>query len=257
MQLKVFPKSLFILIALSLGACAATQVKEGSEPAKRTIEDVRAEGVLADGEQSALEVYDPWEGYNRWMYNFNARFDRYVFLPVSNTYKTILPDFARTGVRNFFRNLGEFRNTANALLQGKPAQSGRSLGRLAINTTIGIAGLFDPATNIGLNYQKEDFGQTLGVWGVGPGPFFVLPILGPSTLRDAPSLIPDSAAHPIYKPFPWLIELKDEELLALAIFEGIDTRSRIGFRYYGMGSPYEYLWVRKLWLEYRQLQIEK
>lgn len=251
MQLNAITKILFILIALSLGACAATQVKEGSEPAKRTIDD-----VLPEGEEPALIVHDPWEGYNRWMYNFNAKFDRYIFLPVVGAYK-VLPSFARTGVHNFFRNLGEFRNTANALLQGKPVQSGRSLGRLAINTTIGIAGLFDPATNFGLNYQKEDFGQTLGVWGVGPGPFFVLPILGPSTLRDAPSLIPDSAIHPIYKPFPWLVELNDEELLALAILEGIDTRSRIGFRYYGMGSPYEYLWVRKLWLEYRQLQIEK
>lgn len=252
LNLNLLFKLVCIFIVLSLSACAATQVKEGSEPAKRTIDD-----VLTEGEDPALVVHDPWEGYNRWMYNFNAKFDRYIFLPVVGAYTTILPSFARTGVRNFFRNLGEFRNITNALLQGRPVQSSRSLGRLAVNTTIGIAGLFDPATKFGMFYQKEDFGQTLGVWGVGPGPFLVLPILGPSTLRDAPSLIPDSAIHPVYKPFPWLIELNDEELIAMAIVEGIDTRSRIGFRYYGMGSPYEYLWVRNLWLEYRQLQIEK
>lgn len=251
MNIKSLIKPACLLVVLSLSACAATQVNEGSEPAKRTIDD-----VLPEGEKPALEIHDPWEGYNRWMYNFNARFDRYIFLPVVSAYE-VLPGFARTGIHNFFRNLREFSNIANALLQGKPVQSGRSLGRLAVNTTIGIAGLFDPATNFGLYHQREDFGQTLGVWGVGPGPFLVLPILGPSTLRDAPSLIPDAAVHPVYKPFPWLIELNDEELLALGIVDGIDTRSNLGFRYYDMGSPYEYLWVRNLWLEYRQLQIEK
>lgn len=251
MNSKPLIKLACIILVLSISACAATQVKEGSEPAQRTIED-----VLPEGEKVALEVHDPWEGYNRWMYDFNAKFDRYVFLPVVDAYK-VLPIFARTGVSNIFRNLGEFRNITNALLQGKPVQSGSSLGRLGVNTTIGILGLFDPATKFGLYHQKEDFGQTLGVWGVGPGPFLVLPILGPSTLRDGPSLIPDAAIHPIYKPFPWLVELNNDELLVMSGIDAIDTRSNLGFRYYEMGSPFEYIWVRNLWLEYRQLQIEK
>jgi len=251
MKFKAFTKILFILIALCLSGCAATKVKEGSNPAKRTIND-----VLPEGEKPLLIANDPWEGYNRWMYDFNAKFDRYIFLPAVSAYQ-VLPGFARTGIHNFFRNFREFKNILNALLQGNPAQSGRSLGRLAINTTIGVAGLFDPATNFGLNYQEEDFGQTLGVWGVGPGPFVVLPILGPSTLRDALSLIPDTVVHPVYEPTAWLYELDSEELAALAIVDAINRRSGIGFRYYGMGSPFEYQWIRMMWLEYRQLQIKK
>ncbi len=241
-----------LVVTFGLTSCATTPDESDSEPAKRTIEE-----VMEPGEELATTVYDPWEGYNRWMYNFNAKFDRYLFLPVVSGYKTVLPQFARDGIFNVFRNLGEFRNIANSLLQAKPVQSGRSLGRFVVNSTIGVGGLFDPATSFGLYFQREDFGQTLGVWGVGPGPYLVLPLLGPNTLRDSTSFLVDAAIHPIYEPYPWLFELKTEELYAVAVLEGVEVRSRLGFKYYEMGSPYEYILVRKLWLEYRQLQIEK
>ena len=243
---------LAVIVAIMSG-CATTQPEVSGEPAKKQLSDVLSEDdILALG-----EVYDPWEGYNRWMYNFNASFDRNIFIPTVNAYRWVLPEFARTGINNFFSNLGEFRNLANALLQGKFKQSGNTLGRLAVNTTIGIAGLMDPATDFGLYEHKEDFGQTLGYWGVGPGPFLVLPILGPSTLRDAPHYLVDPIYHPIYPPYPWLAEINIWEAMAIATLEGIDTRSNIGFEYYQTGTPFEYTWVRSLWLEYRKLQIEK
>ena len=249
----ILSKIFFISVALSLVACASTKVDDGDEPAKRRLED-----VLQEGDEIAIkDFYDPWEGYNRWMYDFNARFDRYIFIPTVNAYKAILPEFARTGIHNFFKNIGEFSNLANSILQAKPVQSGRTLGRLVVNSTIGIGGLFDPATSFGFYHQDEDFGQTLGRWGVGPGPFFVLPIAGPSTLRDAPSQIVDRIFHPIYEPYPWLVDIKSEEALAIGVVNAIDTRANIGFRYYSMGTPFEYLWVRNFWLEYRDLQISK
>jgi phospholipid-binding lipoprotein MlaA len=242
-----------ILIVLALSACATSQPTNGEEPAKRQISDVLSEGDII----ASNEFYDPWQGYNRWMYDFNAKFDRYIFIPTVNTYKTVLPSFARKGIHNFFSNLGEFSNLANSLLQGKVNQSGRTFGRLAVNSTLGIGGLMDPATNFGLYHQSEDLGQTLGHWGVGQGPYLVLPILGPSTLRDAPSSIVDRLYHPLYEPYPWLVDIKSSEALAIGAINSIDTRANIGFQYYETGSPFEYLWVRNLFMEYRELEVNK
>lgn len=251
--MRLFTHLIFVFVLLSLGACATTQPDVGDQPAQIEVSD-----VLHSGDEIAVRAfYDPWEGYNRWMYNFNARFDRYVFLPAVNVYRAILPEIARTGIHNFFSNLGEFRNLANSVLQGKVNQSGRTLGRLVVNSTLGIGGLMDPATGFGLYHQREDLGQTLGHWGIGPGPYFVLPILGPSTLRDAPGSIVDRVYHPVYEPYPWLVDIKSGEALALGVLNGVDTRANIGFQYYEMGTPFEYLWTRNLWLEYRELEVKK
>jgi phospholipid-binding lipoprotein MlaA len=253
MIIRTLFQHFLILFVLGLGACATTQPDVGDEPAKRQLSD-----VLQEGDEVAVKAfYDPWEGYNHWMYNFNAKFDRYIFIPTVNAYKTILPGFTRTGIHNAFKNLGEISNLANSLLQAKPKQFGLTFGRFVVNSTIGIGGLLDPATKMGLYHQNEDFGQTLGHWGVGPGPYFMMPILGPSTLRDAPSNIVDRIFHPVYEPAPWLVEIKSEEQLAIGVVNAIDTRANIGFRYYEMGSPFEYYWTRNLWLEYRQLEISK
>lgn len=253
MKARSFFQVSLILFALGLGACASTQPDVGDETATRQLSDV----LPAGDEIVVKDFYDPWEGYNHWMYNFNARFDRYIFIPTVNAYKSVVPGIARTGIHNFFKNLGEFSNLANLLLQAKPTQFGRTFGRLVVNSTIGIGGLMDPATSFGLYHQNEDFGQTLGHWGLGPGPYFILPIVGPSTLRDAPSKIIDRIFHPVYEPVPWLVDIKSEEQLALGLLNGVDTRANIGFRYYEMGSPFEYYWIRNFWLEYRKLQISK
>lgn len=129
-------------------------------------------------------VQDPWEGFNRSIFAFNETFDRYAFKPVAQAYRKVMPELAVRAVSNFFANLGEPLNLINNLLQGKPEDALTSGGRFVFNTTFGLAGLIDVATTFELPEQSEDFGQTLGYWGAGSGPFLMLPFLGPSTVRD-------------------------------------------------------------------------
>jgi phospholipid-binding lipoprotein MlaA len=150
---------------------------------------------------------DPYEGFNRSIYKFNAKLDKYFFKPVSDGYRFITPDFVETGVSNFFNNLKGINVVLNDVLQGKFQQSASDAGRFLTNTTIGVAGLFDVASKLGLEHNVEDFGQTLAVWGVGEGPYLVLPIMGPTTIRDGGGLIVDKAANPgTYVPFTGVIE---------------------------------------------------
>lgn len=128
---------------------------------------------------------DPLEGLNRGTYAFNDAMDRAILKPVAQGYKAVTPDFVRSGVSNVFTNLGEVSVAVNNLLQGKPGNAASDVGRFLVNSTIGILGLFDVATPMGLEKHEEDFGQTLGRWGVGSGPYLVIPFLGPSTFRDA------------------------------------------------------------------------
>jgi len=127
---------------------------------------------------------DPLEGYNRAMFKFNDGVDKAIIKPVASGYKAVMPGFARTGVTNFFSNLGDIWIGINNVLQGKVGAGASDFGRFAINTTVGIFGLFDVASNAGLDKHNEDFGQTLGRWGVGSGAYVVLPFLGPSSVRD-------------------------------------------------------------------------
>lgn len=130
---------------------------------------------------------DPWEGYNRSMYEFNDTVDKAVLKPIAQGYVKVTPGFVQQGVSNFFDNLQDLGTGLNNLLQGKFTEGAGDLGRLVVNSTIGILGLWDVATPMGLEKHNEDFGQTLGWWGVPPGPYFIIPLLGPSTLRDAPA----------------------------------------------------------------------
>jgi len=132
---------------------------------------------------------DPLEGYNRAMFGFNEGVDKAIIKPLASGYKTVMPEFARTGVTNFFANLGDLWIGINNILQGKVGAGASDFGRFAINSTIGIVGLFDIASNAGFEKHNEDFGQTLGRWGVGNGAYVVLPILGPSSVRDGLSLL--------------------------------------------------------------------
>lgn len=127
---------------------------------------------------------DPWEKSNRRVHNFNKGLDRWVVRPVTTGYRTVVPKPARTAVSNAYGNYGEPANFINAVLQGKLAQAFRTLDRFILNSTLGIAGISDVATNMGRPKEPEDFGQTLARWGVKSGPYMVLPLFGPSTLRD-------------------------------------------------------------------------
>jgi phospholipid-binding lipoprotein MlaA len=139
---------------------------------------------------------DPWESWNRGVYKVNDKLDRAVAKPLARTYVRFVPNPIRIGVTNFFDNLNTPTVMVNDALQGKLLAAGNDLGRFLLNSTVGLAGLLDPATSVGMAHNNEDFGQTLGVWGVHPGPFVELPLLGPSDLRDAPAKVVDTYTNP-------------------------------------------------------------
>lgn len=155
---------------------------------------------------AAAGPVDPWENWNRKVFAFNEAIDRAVLEPVARTYRDVVPEMLRTGVSNFFGNIGDVWSTANHFLQGKVG-SGFEMGmRVLTNTLFGLGGVLDPATEMRLPRRSEDFGQTLGVWGLPAGPYVVLPLLGPSSVRDtaglpldryagAPSLYLDANAY--------------------------------------------------------------
>jgi phospholipid-binding lipoprotein MlaA len=200
-SLRPFRQGLFSGVCLlALSAC-------GTVP-NRPADDAAAAGGTAQtgavtdnsGANGAAEnrdnAHDPLEGFNRAMYTFNDKFDRYLLKPVAKGYRAITPKPVSKGISNFFRNLHDPGIMLNNLLQGKPGQAASDLGRFLVNSTVGIAGLFDVATKWGMQKHNEDFGQTLAVWGVGDGPYLVLPFFGPSNMRDGPSLIVDWETYP-------------------------------------------------------------
>ena len=249
---------MLLVVFVFLAGCGTAPVRQEPEiPAKRPV----SEYVKPD-ETAAIDAYDPWEPMNRRIYIFNAIFDNVIFLPVVNAYEFVLPTFVRKGITNFFNNLMEVPILMNSLLQFKFEKAVNTFGRIMINTTVGVGGLIDVATlNDGIQREDEDFGQTLGFFGLGPGPYLVLPILGPSDLRDTAGLVVDTAVYSLM--VGELIELTglgspEDDILnySLSALYAIDKRSNEPFRYYKTGSPFEYDLIRKLYLIKRQFQIE-
>ena len=145
---------------------------------------------------------DPLEPFNRGVYKFNDTVDKAVLKPTAQGYAAVVPDPVRGGVTNFFQNLRDVTNAFNDLLQGKFSAAATDVGRVVVNSTVGILGVFDVASRVGLTKHNEDFGQTLGVWGLRDGPYLVLPILGPSTVRDSGGLVVDYFTDPEFYIFP-------------------------------------------------------
>lgn len=141
--------------------------------------------VLLAGCAAAPSKVDPWEPMNRGLYQVNEAIDKVVLKPAVTIYTRLVPSFARTGVSNFFNNIEDAFSAVNGLLQAKPQKAGDDLGRVVTNTFFGLGGLVDVASSAGIERGNEDFGQTLAVWGVNSGPYLFLPLLGPSTVRDA------------------------------------------------------------------------
>ena len=252
--IRVYPVLLALCLALTLAGCATTSVKLPPEvPALHSVNEFSDDEYIA-------RIDDPWEGFNRSIYKFNYNFDKYLFLPVVSGYEFLTPTFVQTGVSNFFNNIGEIRTLYNSLFQAKGEKSLTTLGRFVTNSTIGIAGLFDPATSFGMKRQNEDFGQTLGVWGAGAGPYVVLPILGPNTVRSTAGFAVDSGIRygivAAIDPFPNYehIELAKTGVTTL---EAVDVRHQQKFRYYESGYPFEYYMVRFLYHEKRELETLK
>lgn len=165
---------LLLVTLLATSGCASTQTAENANPE------------------------DPWEGFNRKVFAFNDVVDRYTLKPIARGYRNITPDPVQTGVGNFFSNLGELRTALNSVLQGKPDNAGLATSRFLINSTVGIGGLLDYATLMEITADEEDFGQTLAVWGWEDSRYLVLPLLGPSTLRDTTGLPADMTSYPVY-----------------------------------------------------------
>jgi len=199
---------------------------------------------LTPADAPSIDSYDPWERMNRFTYRFNARFDETIFLPVVYGYDH-LPAPIRSGVHNFFQNLDEVKTIVNYAVQLQPAAGVHSLGRFLINSTIGIGGLLDIATKLNLASEPTGLSMTLSRWGLHPGPYLVLPILGPSTLRDSVGLLGDFGV-------PYGINLfnlyRGNKTWAFGVLDSVDQRSRTNFRYYATGSPFEYETVRFLYV---------
>jgi len=249
--IKLCFRLLGITALLGLAACSTTPVQQGE-----VISPVfSAEDVLGEDVTYAGDIYDPWQGFNRAMYRFNYRFDKYIMLPSVKGYQAITPDFAEKGVHNFVNNIKSISTIINSALQLHGKKTLQTTGRFAVNTTIGILGLFDVATRMDIPHHREDFGQTLGRWGVGNGPYIVLPLLGPSNLRDATGIGVDWWAFNEID----VMDFDDHEWrrLVYGVLNALDTRANVAFRYYETGSPLEYRMVRMLYTTKRQLDVAK
>jgi phospholipid-binding lipoprotein MlaA len=214
--------------------------------------DANAPPPLTPADAPSMYTYDPLERINRFTYRFNARFDEHVFLPVANGYRRI-PATVRSSVHNFFRNLAEIPSTVNYGLQWRLGNSARSLGRFVINSTLGIGGLFDVASRFKLSDDQTGFGATLATWGVHPGPYLVIPLLGPSTLRDGTGFLGDYVLDYGIN----IVDLyRGYQSYGLGVVNAVDQRANIDFRYYGSGSPFEYETIRFLYVHRDLIQDE-
>ena len=190
---KVYTFLLLAAAAFSLAGCSTAPVLTEGEAIIPP--EFAADRVLSqEAEYLDREVVsDPWEGFNRTMYRFNYRFDKYVFLPAVSAYQFITPDPVEKGIHNFFRNIQDVTTLLNSILQLNLKKTMNTTTRLAVNSTVGLLGFLDIANDV--PRSDEDFGQTLGYWGVGNGPFLVLPVLGPSNVRDGVGLGVDWLAY--------------------------------------------------------------
>jgi phospholipid-binding lipoprotein MlaA len=196
------------------------------------------------------QSYDPWEGFNRRMHRFNNAVDRRVATPLARAYVAVAPRPVRLGVSNFFHNLGQPVSALNALLQGKPGQALQSLGRFVMNTTLGIGGIFDPASDAKLPNRSEDLGQTLGVWGWKQSRYVEVPLFGPRTVRDLFGMAGDAPLAPLRQ-----VEM-DKARVFLQGLQLVDLRTQL-FAVDGMreGAADDYALVRDSWLQRRNYQI--
>ena len=225
------------VVLLGLGACATTRGPD-TDPA----------GPAADA-TDVDETYDPFEGFNRAMYTFNTKLDDYVLKPVAKGYRAAVPGPARRGVSNFFANIREPMVMLNDALQGKFKYAASDLGRFLTNSTLGVFGIFDVASRMGLEKREEDFGQTLAVWGVAEGPYLVLPFFGPSGFRDGAGLVGN------YYTYPLTYMEETSTAWKLYAVETVDTRARYldaGDILYEAAGDDPYTFVREAYRQRRR-----
>lgn len=198
------------------------------------------------------KVNDPWEGYNRLMYSFNTKFDKYLVRPVGVAYDTVVPDVVQRRVTSFFSNLKEPRTLVNQLLQGQPVGAATTLGRFVINTTAGVGGMFDPASEWELDRADEDLGQTFASWGWDDSRYFVVPLYGPKTVRDFVSGFGDSPLNPT-----GYIDNQGVSIALKVVQIGSMRSAALPLDKMRAEALDEYTFVRDAWMQKRKSQIAK
>lgn len=237
-------KKLLIFITLLLTLFLFTGCSTQHVVKPETTEAENATSDLPDEEEAET---DPLEGFNRAMFRFNETVDTYLAEPITNVYTFIMPQFVLNGVSNFYSNLNGFNVILNDVLQAKFKQSLSDTGRLALNSTVGLAGLIDVATYAGLDQHDEDFEQTLAVWGVPSGPYLVLPFVGPGTLRGIPGYVVDAAGHPVtYLP------------IGFAVVGALNRRANAegSLKFIDEAALDPYVFTRESYLQFREHQIK-
>ena len=209
-------------------------------------------------------INDSLEPFNRRMYAFNTQLDRKVIYPASRVYATVVPKPLRKGISNFYNNFKEIPTFVNSVLQLKPGKAANALGRLVVNSTAGLLGVVDVAKNIGLKSDPETMGDTLGHYGVGTGSYLILPVSGPSTIRDAVGTAADTAMESAAR---GVVEEKlffdtgvfDKNIYGFTrpVVTGLNARSMFNLRYGDLNSPFEYDLVKALYYNYRKIQVAK
>ena len=208
--------------------------------------------ALTPADAPPMYTYDPWEPMNRFVYRFNARFDEAIFWPVANAYRRA-PSPIRAGIHNFFGNIYEIDSVINYTLQWRLKYGLRSLARFVINSTVGIGGLIDVASKTHLPPTPTGFATTLSKWGMHPGPYLVIPLLGPSTLRDGVGFAAD---YGVLYGINILGMYRGDASWGLGVVNAVDQRANINFRYYGSGSAFEYERIRFLYVRRRLIEDE-
>ena len=232
----------------------ATTDDSAPTDAEQAFGDIYGTQEFADPRLPAAAVlpgtYDPWEGYNRRMHRFNNAVDRRVAKPLARGYVRAVPRPVRLGVSNFFNNLSQPLTMVNSLLQGKPKQAGQAFGRFLLNSTFGLAGIFDPATRANLPQKSEDFGQTLGVWGWKRSRYFELPLFGPRTVRDVFGMAGDAPLSPLRQ-----VEA-DRVRVPMQGLQLVDVRTQLlSTDSLREGAEDDYALVRDAWSQRRDYQI--
>jgi phospholipid-binding lipoprotein MlaA len=236
--------------AASAAAFAEAVAAESANQSSTEVQGQETAPQLTPADAPPMYTYDPWERFNRFAYRFNARFDEAIFLPAANTYRRA-PRPVRDGAHNFFGNIAEIDSVINYTLQWRLKYGLRSIERFVINSTIGIGGLIDVATKLKLPGTPTGFATTLAKWGMHPGPYLVIPLLGPSTLRDGVGFLADYGAEYGINIFGLY---RGGLSWGLGTVNTVDQRANIDFRYYSSGSPFEYETIRFLYVRKRLIE---
>lgn len=241
-------------IALAIGLLGSSQdgcAQDSAEPLSWGPGlDLENSGPRNDVEQESGALSDPWERFNRPMHRFNMTLDRIALRPVAKGYQRITPAPIRNSVRRFYSNLQQPLAALNLLLQGEPGPAGSALGRFTVNTTIGLAGFFDPASRMDIPYRDADFGQTLGRWGWKNSRYLVMPIFGPGTVRDVGGRLGTTRVSPI----SWAAR---EYGVGISVMYGVDARAAaLQFDDLLAEAEDDYLLIRDAYLQRRRCQIQ-